>query len=170
MGAAALLDAMEAAEARAALQRCCGCARWADDMARARPFHSDEQLHAAAELLWSIATPEEVEEALAHHPAIGADLDVLRQKLSSTADWSGAEQAGVASADTATLVALRDGNVAYARKFGFGFVVCATGKSAAQMLELLQKRLPNDRETEIRNAAHECKAITRIRLDKLVAE
>lgn len=167
MGAAALLDAMDAALARAALQRCCGCARWADDMVRARPFHGDEQLHAAAELLWSLATPEEVLEALAHHPAIGADVEVLRQNFASTASWSGAEQVGVAAADTATLVALRDGNVAYAEKFGFVFVVCATGKAATQMLELLRARLPNDRETEIRNAAHEQKAITRIRLDKL---
>lgn len=167
MGAAAVLDAMDAAFARAALQRCCGCARWADDMVRARPFHSDEQLHAAAELLWSLATPEEVLEALVHHPAIGADVEVLRQKFASTASWSGAEQGGVAAADTATLVALRDGNVAYAEKFGFVFVVCATGKSATQMLELLRARLPNDRETEIRSAAHEQKAITRIRLDKL---
>ncbi len=136
-------------------------------MVRARPFGDDAKLHHAAELLWSVATPEEVLEALGHHPAIGADLEQLRQKFAATASWSGAEQSGVASADPAILVALRDGNVEYAAKFGFVFVVCATGKSAAQMLELLRARLPNDRDTEIRNAAHEQKAITRIRLDKL---
>lgn len=170
MGAAAVLDAMRADEARAALHRCCGCARWADDMVRARPFGGDEQLHAAADLLWSLATPEEILEALAHHPQIGADLEVLRQKFAATAGWSGAEQSGVASADSATLVALRDGNVAYAEKFGFVFVVCATGKSAAEMLELLRARLPNDRDTELRNAAHEQNLITHIRLDKLVGD
>lgn len=169
MGAAAILDAMGADEARAALLRCCGCSRWADDMVRARPFADDEKLYGAAEVLWSLATPQEVTEALTHHPAIGADLDALRERFAPTAAWSGAEQAGVAAADADTLVALQRGNIAYMEKFGFVFVVCATGKSAAQMLELLRARLPNDRDTEIRNAAHEQKLITRIRLDKLGA-
>lgn len=150
--------------------RCCGCVRWATDVVAARPFTTDDALYGAAELLWAIAMPTEVLEALGHHPEIGADLERLRERFASTAAWSGSEQAALGVADEATLLALRDGNVAYRDKFGFVFVVCATGKSAAEMLALLQARLPNDRDTEIANAAREQRAITRLRLAKLAHE
>lgn len=166
---AALVDGMPDDAATRELLRCCGCARWVRDMIAARPFVDDAAVHAAATLLWGVATEAEVLEALAHHPEIGSDLAALRQKFASTATWSGNEQAQVAAADEATLVALRDGNLAYRAKFGFLFVICATGKSAAQMLEALRDRLANDRATEIANAAREQGAITHLRLDKLVA-
>lgn len=161
---------MAPADAGAALVRCCGCTRWANDMVAARPFLTDDAVYGAAELLWAIATPAEVLEALGHHPEIGADLERLRERFASTAAWSGSEQAAIAGADESTLLALRDGNVAYREKFGFVFVVCATGKSAAEMLALLEARLPNDRDTEIVNAAREQRAITRLRLAKLAHE
>ena len=80
-------------------------------------------------------------EAFSHHPEIGADIASLRQRFAATAAWSSAEQAGVAGADDATLEALRDGNVRYREKFGYVFLVCATGKTAAEMLALLRARL-----------------------------
>lgn len=161
---------MSPERATEALTRCCGCARWVRDMVAARPFASDDAVHAAADRLWGSATPSEVLEALTHHPEIGADLASLRARFASTAGWSGAEQAALGHADEQTLLALRDGNLEYKAKFGFIFVVCATGKSAAQMLELLQARLPGDRETELRNAAREQQAITHLRLIKLADE
>jgi len=106
-------------------------------------------------------------EAFSHHPEIGSDLAALRQRFASTAAWSSAEQAGVAGADDATLEALRDGNVRYRERFGYVFLVCATGKSAAEMLALLQARLPHDADTELRVAAGEQAKITRLRLEKL---
>jgi 2-oxo-4-hydroxy-4-carboxy-5-ureidoimidazoline decarboxylase len=166
-GAAARLDAMPEPWAREALMRCCGCRRWVEDMLAARPFGDDEAVTAAAARLWADAGPDEVLEALGHHPEIGADLGRLRERFANTAGWASAEQAGVGGADDATLVALQAGNIAYKERFGFVFVVCATGKSAAEMLALLQARLINDRTTELANAAREQGAITRLRLAKL---
>lgn len=166
-GLAVLLDGLDADNAARELLRCCGCVRWARDMAGSRPFGDDDAVHAAATLLWGCATEGDVVEALSHHPDIGSDLEALRRRFASTAAWSGSEQASVATADEGTLVALRDGNLAYRAKFGFGFVICATGKSATQMLEALRERLANDRATEISNAAREQGAITHLRLDKL---
>jgi 2-oxo-4-hydroxy-4-carboxy-5-ureidoimidazoline decarboxylase len=167
-GVAALLDRLADDDAARELLRCCGCARWVRDMVAARPFGDDAAVHAAATLLWGCATEADVLEALSHHPEIGSDLAALRSKFASTATWSGSEQSQVAAADEGTLVALRDGNLAYRAKFGFLFVICATGKSATQMLEALRDRLGNDRATELANAAREQGAITHLRLDKLV--
>lgn len=136
-------------------------------MVAARPFGDDASVHAAATLLWGLASEDDVLEALSHHPEIGSDLEALRRRFASTATWSGNEQSSVAAADEGTLTALRDGNLAYRAKFGFVFVICATGKPATTMLEALRERLPNDRATEIANAAREQGAITHLRLDKL---
>jgi 2-oxo-4-hydroxy-4-carboxy-5-ureidoimidazoline decarboxylase len=106
-------------------------------------------------------------EALQHHPRIGADLGELRKKYASTATWAAGEQSGAAAADEATLVALRDGNVEYEKRFGHIFVVCATGKTAGEMLALLQARMHNDPQRELGVAAAEQAKITRIRLEKL---
>lgn len=148
--------------------RCCGSSRWAQAMVDARPFETDANLFSRADALWSQASAQDVLEALTHHPEIGADLEALRAKFASTASWSSGEQSAMGEADEATLVALRDGNRAYKAKFGHIFVVCATGKSAAQMLALLEARLPNEPEPELANAAAEQGKITVLRLQKLV--
>ncbi|MFT4799054.1 MAG: 2-oxo-4-hydroxy-4-carboxy-5-ureidoimidazoline decarboxylase, partial [Candidatus Azotimanducaceae bacterium] len=111
---------------------------------------------------WQRATEEEILEAFTAHPQIG-DLDALRNKYAFTAN---AEQGQISGTDEETLVVLRDDNRAYLERFGFIFIVCATGKSAAAMLELLQARLPNDRATELTNGAHEQWLITELRLNK----
>lgn len=167
--AASLLDRASEMDARAMLTRCCGSSRWVDGMLARRPFGSDEALFAAADQVWSAATREDVLEALTHHPRIGANMDELRKKFASTATWSAGEQSGASGASEETLSALRDGNVRYEERFGHIFVVCATGKTAAEMLVLLEARMPNDAETEIRVAQGEQGKIIKIRLEKLTS-
>ena len=110
-------------------------------------------------------------EAFAHHPRIG-DVDALRAKFSTlgaTKAWAGDEQAGARDAAEATLHALAEGNRAYEAKFGYLFIVCATGKTADEMLALLQARLGNTPEVELSLAATQQQQITRLRLQKLLA-
>ena len=160
------LNAASPPEARADLLRCCGSTRWADRMAALRPFASPADLFEAAETVWEGLDRADRLEAYAAHPRIG-DVDSLRAKFASTAAWASGEQAGVAEADEATLAALAGGNLAYEARFGHIFIVCATGKSAGEMLALLQARLANTPEAEAPIAAGEQAKITRIRLGKL---
>lgn len=167
MSAAAVLDAASAAEATEMLLRCCGSRRWAEAMTARRPFGTDATLFSAAEAVWAEASEADVLEALAHHPRIGANLDELRAKYASTAGWAAGEQAGAQAASEATLAALRDENAAYEARYGFVFVVCATGKRADEMLAILRGRMANTRAAELAIAAGEQAKITRIRLEKL---
>ena len=164
---AAALDAMADAEARAALTRCCGATRWVAGMLERRPFGSDEALHTAADEVWATMERGDVLEAFEHHPRIGASLEALREKFGATSEWAGSEQASVAGAGEETLRDLRDGNVAYEQRYGHIFIVCATGKSADEMLALLQARMTHDPAEELRVAAAEQAKITHIRLEKL---
>lgn len=136
-------------------------------MVARRPFGSDAALFAAADEEWAKVGREDVLEALAHHPRIGANVDELRKKFASTAAWASTEQAGAAAASEETLHALRDANVRYDARYGHVFVVCATGKSAAEMLAILEARMHNEPDVELRIAAAEQAKITRIRLEKL---
>jgi 2-oxo-4-hydroxy-4-carboxy-5-ureidoimidazoline decarboxylase len=165
--AAAVLDAASESDATEMFARCCGSTRWASAMTARRPFGSDAALFAAADEEWAKSHREDVLEALAHHPRIGANVEELRKKYASTASWAANEQAGAAAASEATLLALRDANERYHARYGYVFVVCATGKSAAEMLAILESRLGNDPETELRIAAAQQHLITRIRLEKL---
>lgn len=153
-----------------ALLRVCGSRRWVAAMraAAARGFVSRAQAHGVAEQAWWHLGDGDWIEAFGHHPPIGADLATLRARYPSTATQSAAEQSGVAAADDATLRALAEGNREYAARFGWVFLVCATGKTAAQMLALLRERLPNEPAAELRIAAGEQVKITRLRLDKLL--
>lgn len=154
-------------EAREMLTKCCGASRWVSGMLARRPFESDDALYAGADEVWSTMARHDVLEALAHHPRIGAHIDELRTRFEATADWASSEQSGAKVASEETLSSLRDGNLRYEERFGHFFVVCATGKSAPEMLALLRERLLNDPETELAIAAREQAKITRIRLEKL---
>ena len=167
MRSASKLDAMTEADAHEALARCCGASRWVTGMLERRPFGSDTHLLTCADEVWSLMGPADWHEAFAHHPRIGASLESLREKFASTASMSAAEQAGAMTASEAELEALRDGNLRYEARFGHIFIVCASGKSAAQMLELLEARLGNDPDTELRVAAAQQHEITRLRLRDL---
>jgi len=164
----ALLNNLDPQTARAEFLRCCGCSRWAKALASRLPFQDDTQLFTAAEEIWRHLSPEDWREAFSHHPQIG-DLANLRKKFVPTRQWSTGEQAGLQGAAEEVLKALAQGNTAYEQKFGYIFIVCATGKSAEEMLAILQRRLPNDAAVEIKIAAKEQIKITRIRLEKLLA-
>jgi 2-oxo-4-hydroxy-4-carboxy-5-ureidoimidazoline decarboxylase len=153
-------------EATAAFQRCCGSSRWSERMARLRPFTSEEALLDAAERTWWELDRADWLEAFAAHPRI-ADREALRAKFAATAAWSAREQAGAEGAPEGILQALADGNQQYYDRFGYIFIVCATGKTAEEMLALLRERLTNDPDREIRVAAAEQAKIARIRLEKL---
>lgn len=167
MSVARALNELDEARAREALTRCCGAHRWVEGMLKRRPFASDEAVHDAADAVWAQAQRDDILEALSHHPEIGADIEALRAKFASTAGWSVGEQAGVGAASEGTLRALRDGNLRYRERFGHIFVVCATGKSASEMLALLEARIDNEPAVELAIAAAEQGKITHLRLEKL---
>ncbi|MFN7146123.1 MAG: allantoicase, partial [Myxococcota bacterium] len=150
------------------LSRVCGAPRWVRDMVRAAPFRSRAHLFGEAERLWWRLGDGEWRQAFTHHPRIGADLATLRAKYAATADWSACEQSCVASASEETIQALAEGNRVYEDKFGHVFLVCATGRTAAEMLALLRERLDNTPENELRIAAGEQAKIARLRLEKLL--
>lgn len=161
------LNTLPAEDAFKTLMRCCGSTRWANAMVNRRPFESVEALHKAADIEWESVEREDVLEAFTHHPRIGADIAQLREKYASTASWSSGEQNAVTQAREDILEALRDGNVAYEKKFGFIFIVCATGKSAEEMLQILNARIPNESAEELAIAKGEQQKITHLRLEKL---
>jgi len=153
-----VLDAASEEEARAMLLRCCGSSRWVGAMLARRPFASYASLDDAAAEEWDRLMPADWLEAFRHHPPIGGD---------GGGEWSRQEQSGVRLADADTLRALREANAAYQRRFGFIFLVCATGKTAQEMLALLQARMGNSPEVELRVASREQAKITALRLQKL---
>jgi 2-oxo-4-hydroxy-4-carboxy-5-ureidoimidazoline decarboxylase len=152
-----------------ALQTCCGSTAWVESMFAAFPVADEAILLNQATTQWDQLHETDWREAFSHHPKIGSDVEALRQKFASTSTWAEGEQAAVKQASQETLEALATGNEDYERRFGYIFIVCATGKTAAEMLALLQARLPNPPAAEILIAAGEQDKITRIRLEKLLA-
>jgi 2-oxo-4-hydroxy-4-carboxy-5-ureidoimidazoline decarboxylase len=154
------LNILEHREAQRALLACCGSSRWAQEMMARRPFSNIERLHATAhDAWWSLGEPE-WREAFACHPKIGENRPVSH--------WSSQEQKGMAAATVDTADAIAAMNHEYRERFGYIFIVCATGKSAAEMRDLLEQRLKNDPQEELRIAASEQMKITHLRLDKLL--
>lgn len=150
------------------LTHCCGSSAWVQAMMQHKPFASKETLLHLAEELWQQTTPADWREAFLHHPKIG-DIESLQKKFASTAKWAAGEQGAVKEASRSVIEALANGNDLYEQKFGFIFIVCATGKSAEEMLALLQARLPNSTEEELKIAMLEQQKITQLRLKKLLA-
>lgn len=162
------LNALPDAAAYEALARCCGAKAWVEALVSRRPFASLDDVYRVADDVWAGCGEGDIHEAFRHHPRIG-DVEGLRQKFASTATWASGEQAGAAAAGEATLQALAQGNTDYEAKFGHIFIVCATGKTAAEMLAILQARLPNAADAELHIAAEQQRLITRIRLEKLLS-
>ena len=150
-------------EAREILRRSCGSELWVERMMDKRPFGSRDALLAAAREEWFALSETDWRQAFSHHPKIG-DREALRDRFGATRDLSQQEQIGVTGASDEILDALAKGNREYLDRFGYIFIVCATGLSAEEMLALLHARLGNDRDTEIRVAAEEHARITEIRL------
>jgi OHCU decarboxylase len=148
---------------------CCGSRRWARAMTETRPFANIAALLEKAEQIWRSLDAPDWLEAFSAHPKIGARKAAPKQQAQS-AEWSRGEQSGTRSADDSVLDALAEANRLYEEKFGYIFIVCATGKSAEEMLEICRRRLNNDADSELPVAAEEQRKITEIRLKKLLAE
>ena len=159
------IDRATDAEARTLLRSACGSSRWVQRMLERRPFGSQESLLAAAREAWAALGEHDWREAFQHHPAIG-DVTSLRERFPATHQHSTREQAGVQAASDEVLKRLADGNRRYRERFGYTFIVCATGKSAEEMLGLLEARLDHDHMVEIHVAAEEQARITALRLQR----
>ena len=158
---------MTPAEAGELLASCCGSSRWVRAMLTRRPFGSRDVLLSAADIVWVSLKPEDWLEAFSHHPRIGERSGAAPQTERGQA-WSAGEQAGMLSANDRVRAALAAVNRQYEERFGYVYIVCATGKSAEEMLEIAGGRLANDPVTELGVAAGEQQQIMRIRLEKLL--
>jgi OHCU decarboxylase len=161
------LNELSALEAQAEFRKCCGSTRWAQTMTQNRPFASFETVLATADDAWWSLDTEDWLEAFRAHPRIGEKKTAAAQSEQARA-WSAQEQSAVANAAAQTITQLAERNREYEDRFGFIFIVCASGKSSEEMLSMLNSRMHNDRETELRVAAEEQRRITRLRLEKLL--
>jgi len=149
--------------------KCCGSRNWARSLSDARPFTDADALFQKADSVWWSLSDEDWLEAFRAHPKIGEQRATAVQSEQAR-NWSAQEQSGVRNAVTETKAALAAGNQEYEERFGFIFIVCATGKSSEEMLAILSARLRNDSGTELRAAAEEQRKITRLRLEKLLKQ
>lgn len=163
----AWINALTPSEAEAEFANCCGARAWAVAMTRARPFASAATLLAAAEQATSTLVSKDWLEAFAHHPEIGAKKSESAQS-SDARRWSSAEQARAAEASKPVLAALAEANQTYRAKFGHIYIVCASGRSADELVADCRARLANAPEAELRIAAAEQKKIMQLRLAKLI--
>ena len=163
----AWLNSLTADEAAKELLQCCGSKRWAHEMVTGRPYASLETLLARADDIWWSLDPSDWLEAFRSHPKIGEKKAADKVSAQSEA-WSGQEQSGVANAPQNTVDSLAALNEDYEQKFGFIFIICATGKTSDEMLAALCERLPHDPAAELPIAAAEQSKITSLRLKKLL--
>ncbi len=162
------LNRLDEEKATQAFTQCCAAQRWVERMVIDRPFESLNEMLEISDRIWEECDFDDYLEAFEGHPRIG-DVESLAMKYANTKGWAGGEQKGVEGADASVIQRLADGNKSYEEKFGHIFIVCATGKSAAEMLALLEARMGNPPEYEINVAAEEQNKITRLRLKKLLA-
>ncbi|WP_420589416.1 2-oxo-4-hydroxy-4-carboxy-5-ureidoimidazoline decarboxylase [Bacterioplanoides sp.] len=163
------LNQLNEQDAAFAFENCCTSKNWIEGMVAARPYANVEQCLSVAETVWSKLGESDFLQAFEGHPKIG-DVSSLKAKYAHTKKLASGEQSSVNEASDEVIERLAKGNNDYHDKNGFIFIVCATGKSAAEMLELLEQRLPNSREQELVNAAAEQAKITAIRINKLLPE
>ena len=160
------LDLAPRAEAIERLRVFCGAERWAVAMADRRPFVRLARLLEAAHAEWARLAPADWRQAIDHHPRLGGS-ELGARRFDATRSLSESEQAGVLDAAEATRRALADAQGEYEQRFGFIFLIRASGRSAAEILRELERRLANDPETELVVAAQELQAIARLRLERL---
>jgi len=163
----AWLNSLPAAEATKELLQCCGSTRWARQMAEARPYAALEALIASASEIWRSLDRNDWLEAFRSHPKIG-EKKAAEPVSGQARQWSGQEQAGVVTASQETVDSLATLNRAYEQKFGFIFIICATGKTSGEMLSALRERLEHEPADELPIAAAEQSKITELRLKKLL--
>ncbi len=159
-----------------AMLACCGSRRWAQAMVAERPIASVWELSQAADRAWSTMQEPDWLEAFACHPRIGehqpetTTTRTSHDPVERSAAWSRKEQLSARAANELVLAELAEDNRRYEQRFGFTYIVCATGKSAAEMLTILKRRLANDRDSELREAAEQQRQIMQIRLGKWLVE
>ena len=161
------LNSLIYSEANEQFELCCGAANWVIKMNQNRPFQNKDDLYQKSESIWFSLSSKDWLEAFTHHPKIG-NIESLRKKFHNTKSISENEQSGVNDAAESTLKNLAESNQLYEDKFGFIFIVCATGKSADEMLTLIKIRLNNNVNAEMLNAAKEQNKITQLRLKTLL--
>ena len=153
-------------EAKAQLASCCGAEKWQQEMINNIPYTDEVSLLKNAQHTWyNVCTEQDWQEAFTHHPKIG-DVQSLSEKFASTMHLAGNEQQSVNNANAKTIQQLAAANKEYEAKFGLIFIVCATGKSAEEMLRLLNDRLTNSTQEELNIAMGEQAKITFLRLKK----
>jgi len=161
------LNSLPAADVQTELLKCCGSRQWAEGMIAQLPFEDVDDLIAKADRVWWSLDQGDWLEAFRSHPKIGEKRAAAATSEQSKR-WSKAEQSGVNGAAAQTLQALADLNKEYETKFGYIFIVCASGKSSEEVLAILRNRLGNNPDEELRIAAAEQAKITRLRLQKLL--
>lgn len=170
MAASDMLEALNllpSKEAETELLKCCGSREWAKRVVRERPFETPDELLAAAERCWRELTPADWLEAFRSHPRIG-ERKAEQQTSVEAQRWSAQEQSAAGNASADTSLALKALNRQYEEKFGYIFIVCASGKTAEEMLSILRRRLENSPEEELVTAAAEQAKITKLRIEKLL--
>ena len=161
------LNELSANQADVEFLKCCGSTRWAQTMTQARPFAGlDDVLTGADRIWWSLSEADWLE-AFRAHPKIG-ETKAAKAQSAEAQKWSAQEQSGVTQASASTISELAERNREYEDRFGFIFIVCASGKSSEEMLAIINERIRNKAETELRAAAAEQSKITRLRLEKLL--
>lgn len=163
------LDAMKPERAVRLLGDCCGSTRWVSAMVARRPFGSMERILTAADDVWRSLGPDDWREAFSHHPRIGEQRSGAHQSERGAA-WAAGEQSGMSEAQDETRRSLARANREYEQRFGYIYIVCATGRTAKELLANVTERLGNDPDTELAVAAEEQRRITRLRLEKLLGQ
>ncbi len=151
-----------------AMIACCGANRWASAMVALRPIGSLVELSEAADRVWSTMQEADWMMAFACHPRIGERK--ASHAVAKSVEWSRQEQSSAATAAESLSQEIAEGNSRYEERYGFTYIVCATGKSTEEMLAILKRRLASNREAELREAAEQQRQITQIRLGKWLVE
>jgi 2-oxo-4-hydroxy-4-carboxy-5-ureidoimidazoline decarboxylase len=161
------LNTLPIDQANHLFMQCCTSERWIEEMVANRPFADSNNLRETADHIWNHLTEKDYLQAFEGHPKIG-DVGSLKAKYANTKELASGEQSGANCATDELIGELAISNSAYEEKYGFIFIVCATGKSASEMLALLQDRLNNDRRKELEIASEEQRKIFHLRLEKLL--
>lgn len=161
------LNALPPDRAANAFRSCCGSRNWVMGMVANLPFASVDAMLDASDDIWKQLDAEDWREAFAHHPRIGERRPTPIHNPVAV-QWSAGEQANVAGAEPSVQDQLAVVNRAYESRFGYLFIVSATGKTAEEILAIARQRLQNEPAKELRIAAEEQRQITNLRLQKLV--
>ncbi len=161
------LNSLDPGQVEKEFLKCCGSGEWAKRMIVERPFEDFDDLLAKADRVWWLLEKQDWLEAFQSHPKIGQKKPEQQTSAESQA-WSEQEQSGTRNSTRKTADALAALNDVYQEKFGYIFIICATGKTSEELLDILRLRLVNTPDEELHNAASEQAKITALRLKKLM--